>query len=105
VVRDYTSISFFNYLTFTECLKLTKALQKTADTLQTVANLYEGHVRQASFSFVFYRSIRLNFATKARRTQLATHESLKLLAHPAAVYEASLLPPLCNSRLTGGFFG
>jgi len=49
-----------------ECLKLTKALQKTADTLQTVANLYEGH---------------------ARRTQLATHESLKLLAHPSAVYE------------------
>lgn len=32
-----------------ECLNLTKALQKTADTLQTVSNLYEGHVRQTCF--------------------------------------------------------
>ena len=47
-------ISFVNHFTFTECLKLTKALQKTADTLQTVANLYEGHVRQASLPFVFF---------------------------------------------------
>ena len=46
-------MSFFNHLAFTECLKLTKALQKTADTLQTVANLYEGHVRQASLPFFF----------------------------------------------------
>jgi sorting nexin-9/18/33 len=28
-----------------ECLKLTKAAQKTCETLQTVANLYDGHVR------------------------------------------------------------
>ena len=45
------------------------------------------YVRLPSLSFV-----RLNFVLrqKARRTQLATHESLKLLAHPAAVYEVSL---------------
>ena len=42
--------SFLNIIT--ECLKLTKALKKTADTLQTVANLYEGHVRQAYSPFV-----------------------------------------------------
>jgi len=30
---------------WTECLKLTKAVQKTCETLQTVANLYDGHVR------------------------------------------------------------
>ncbi|KAF8960308.1 hypothetical protein BDZ97DRAFT_1665982 [Flammula alnicola] len=50
-----------------DCLKLTKAVQKTCETLQTVANLYDGH---------------------ARRTQLATHESLKLMAHPSSLYES-----------------
>ncbi|KAH9478454.1 Sorting nexin-33 [Psilocybe cubensis] len=50
-----------------DCLKLTKAVQKTSETLQTVANLYDGH---------------------ARRTQLATHESLKLMAHPSSLYES-----------------
>ncbi|KAF8155604.1 hypothetical protein B0H34DRAFT_659740 [Crassisporium funariophilum] len=49
-----------------DCLKLSKAMQKTSETLQTVANLYDGH---------------------ARRTQLATHESLKLMAHPSSLYE------------------
>ncbi|KAF9048732.1 hypothetical protein BJ165DRAFT_1343327 [Panaeolus papilionaceus] len=49
-----------------ECLSLSKAVQKTSETLQTVANLYDGH---------------------ARRTQLATHESLKLMAHPSSLYE------------------
>ncbi|KAF9568707.1 hypothetical protein CPC08DRAFT_679040 [Agrocybe pediades] len=52
-----------------ECLKLTKAVQKTCETLQTVANLYDGHAR-------------------ARGTQLATHESLKLMAHPSPIYES-----------------
>ena len=96
-----TSISFIDHLTFIECLKLTKALQKTADTLQTVANLYEGHVRQASLPFFFldFSSLTLHYDKKARRTQLATHESLKLLAHPAAVYEVSLFLSLYNLRL------
>ncbi|KAF9072231.1 hypothetical protein BDP27DRAFT_1320612 [Rhodocollybia butyracea] len=49
-----------------ECLTLTKALQKTAETLQIVADLYDDH---------------------ARRTQLATHESLKSVAHPSPTYE------------------
>jgi len=50
-----------------DCLKLTKALQKTSETLQTVADLYDDH---------------------ARRTQLATHESLKNVAHPSTMYQA-----------------
>lgn len=49
-----------------ECLKLTKAMQRTADTLQSVADLYDDH---------------------ARRTQLATHESLKSVAHPSSLYQ------------------
>jgi len=49
-----------------DCLKLTKAMQKTSETLQNVADLYDDH---------------------ARRTQLATHESLKGLAHPYSMYE------------------
>ncbi|KAF8870696.1 hypothetical protein CPB84DRAFT_1818323 [Gymnopilus junonius] len=53
----------------TECLSLSKAVQKTCETLQTVANLYDGH---------------------ARRTQLATHESLKLMAHPSSLYESAV---------------
>lgn len=48
-----------------ECLRLTKALQKTSETLQNVADLYDDH---------------------ARRTQLATHEALKGVAHPEAIY-------------------
>ncbi|EMD35638.1 hypothetical protein CERSUDRAFT_157518 [Gelatoporia subvermispora B] len=50
-----------------QCLKLTKALQKTSETLQTVADLYDDH---------------------ARRTLLATHESLKSVAHPSTLYQA-----------------
>ncbi|KAF7795635.1 hypothetical protein EIP86_006800 [Pleurotus ostreatoroseus] len=48
-----------------DCLKLTKAMQKTSETFQTVADLYEDH---------------------ARRTQLITHEGLKNVAHPSAIY-------------------
>ncbi|KAJ7461859.1 hypothetical protein B0H11DRAFT_2056357 [Mycena galericulata] len=49
-----------------DCLKLTKAMQKTAEALQSVADLYDDH---------------------ARRTQLATHEALKSVAHPGSLYE------------------
>ncbi|KAG1729161.1 hypothetical protein EDB19DRAFT_1897298 [Suillus lakei] len=48
------------------CLKLTKAMQKTSDGLQIVADLYDDH---------------------ARRTQLATHEALKSVAYPYQSYE------------------
>ncbi|KAF7986303.1 hypothetical protein HWV62_35256 [Athelia sp. TMB] len=52
-----------------DCLRLTKALQKTSETLQNVADLYDDH---------------------ARRTQLVTHESLKGVAHPYSMYEPVL---------------
>ncbi|KAF9517696.1 hypothetical protein BS47DRAFT_1314028, partial [Hydnum rufescens UP504] len=48
-----------------ECLVLTKALQKMAECLQTVADLHDDH---------------------ARRTQLATHEFMKHAAHPKELY-------------------
>ncbi|KAJ3565647.1 hypothetical protein NP233_g7501 [Leucocoprinus birnbaumii] len=48
-----------------ECLHLTKGLQKLSDTLQSIADLYDDH---------------------ARRTQLATHKSLKTMAHPDTIY-------------------
>ncbi|TFY81957.1 hypothetical protein EWM64_g2053 [Hericium alpestre] len=48
-----------------ECLRLTKALQKTSETLQGVADLYDDH---------------------ARRTQLLTHDALKDVAHPSSLY-------------------
>ncbi|KDQ07407.1 hypothetical protein BOTBODRAFT_180691 [Botryobasidium botryosum FD-172 SS1] len=47
------------------CLRLTKALQKMAESLQAIADLHDDH---------------------ARRTQLATHEMLKDVAHPKALY-------------------
>lgn len=50
-----------------ECLKLTKAMQKTSDAFQHVADLYDDH---------------------ARRTQLATHESFKNVAHPSSLYSS-----------------
>ncbi|KAF7360444.1 Sorting nexin lst-4 [Mycena venus] len=49
-----------------DCLKLTKAMQKTSDALQSVADLYDDH---------------------ARRTQLVTHEALKSVAHPSSLYQ------------------
>ncbi|KIM70416.1 hypothetical protein SCLCIDRAFT_101191 [Scleroderma citrinum Foug A] len=48
------------------CLKATKAIQKVGGALQGVARLYDDH---------------------SRRTMLATHQSLKGLAHPHMVYQ------------------
>ncbi|TFY70943.1 hypothetical protein EVG20_g2061 [Dentipellis fragilis] len=48
-----------------DCLRLTKALQKTSETLQSVADLYDDH---------------------ARRRQLLTHDALKTVAHPSPLY-------------------
>ena len=50
---------------FPDCLKLTKSMQKAADTLQSVADMYDDH---------------------ARRTQLITHEALKGVSHPYTTY-------------------
>ena len=49
-------------------------MQKAADTLQSVADIYDDH---------------------ARRTQLATHETLKGVSHPYTTYAVrhSCLPP------------
>ena len=44
---------------------MTKSMQKTADTLQSVADTYDDH---------------------ARRTQLITHEALKGVSHPYTTY-------------------
>lgn len=51
-----------------DCLKLTKSMQKAADTLQSVADMYDDH---------------------ARRTQLITHEALKGVSHPYTTYAVS----------------
>ncbi|KAG8880051.1 hypothetical protein FRB97_001202 [Tulasnella sp. 331] len=48
-----------------DCLRRTKAFQRLAETLQSVATAYDDH---------------------ARRTQLATHETLKDVAHPGGIY-------------------
>ncbi|KAG8926590.1 hypothetical protein FRC02_008791 [Tulasnella sp. 418] len=48
-----------------DCLRLTKALQKMAETLQSTADIYDDH---------------------ARRTQLITHDMLKDVSHPASLY-------------------
>ncbi|EJC97781.1 uncharacterized protein FOMMEDRAFT_149578 [Fomitiporia mediterranea MF3/22] len=53
----------------TDCLRLTKCIQKTAETLQGVADLYDGH---------------------ARRTMLETEDSLKDAAHPDKTYSPIL---------------
>ena len=52
-----------------DCLKLTKSMQKAANALQSVADLYDDH---------------------ARRTQLITHEALKGVSHPYTVYAVRL---------------
>ncbi|KAL5499175.1 hypothetical protein ACEPAH_1693 [Sanghuangporus vaninii] len=48
-----------------ECLRFTKCMQKTAETLQGVADLYDNH---------------------ARRTMLETEDSLKDVAYPNVIY-------------------
>lgn len=65
-----------------DCLKLTKAVQKTAETLQSVANMYDDHVSGQIIACVAVRSRSL----QARRRQLATHEALKSVAHPYMTY-------------------
>ena len=55
-----------------DCLKLTKSMQKAADALQSVADMYDDH---------------------ARRTQLITHESLKGVSHPYTTYVVCLSCP------------
>ncbi|KAG8974512.1 hypothetical protein FRB90_009757, partial [Tulasnella sp. 427] len=48
-----------------DCLRRTKAYQRTAETLQHIADAYDDH---------------------ARRTQYATHDALRDVAHPSATY-------------------
>ncbi|KAK7056363.1 hypothetical protein VNI00_002917 [Paramarasmius palmivorus] len=48
------------------CLGMTKAMQRTSEALQSVADLYDDH---------------------ARRTQLVTHEALKGVSHPSSLYD------------------
>ncbi|KAG8960054.1 hypothetical protein FRC05_007128 [Tulasnella sp. 425] len=50
-----------------DCLKRTKAYQRTVETLQYIADAYDDHI-------------------SARRTQYATHDALKDVAHPSATY-------------------
>ncbi|EEB91260.1 hypothetical protein MPER_10413 [Moniliophthora perniciosa FA553] len=45
---------------------MSKAMQRTSEALQSVADLYDDH---------------------ARRTQLATHEALKGVSHPSSIYD------------------
>lgn len=65
VKRRYGSIPVTDTNHVLDCLKLTKSMQKTADTLQSVADIYDDH---------------------ARRTQLITHEALKGVSHPYTTY-------------------
>lgn len=73
---------------WTDCLKLTKAVQKTAETLQTVADLYDDHVCAKLFACAALHSRLL----QARRRQLATHEALKSVAHPYMIYQVCYTP-------------
>ncbi|EKM76773.1 hypothetical protein AGABI1DRAFT_78208 [Agaricus bisporus var. burnettii JB137-S8] len=53
-----------------ECVNLTKGLKKFSEALHFIADLYDDH---------------------ARRTQFATHESLKSMAHPDLMYQDVIL--------------
>lgn len=43
-VLSFVHVNYYYSPLPLECLKLSKAVQKTCETLQTVANLYDGHV-------------------------------------------------------------
>jgi hypothetical protein len=66
----------------TDCLRMTKALQRAAESLQSVADLYDDNVG----TFIDGRVAELIGARQARRTQLNSHEALKDVAHPSALY-------------------
>ena len=59
-------------------------MQKAADTLQSVADIYDDH---------------------ARRTQLATHETLKGVSHPYTTYAVChfCLPPKESEQVVDTF--
>jgi sorting nexin-9/18/33 len=66
-------------------------MQKTAETLQHVADLYDDHVRVYS-GFLNRRSgfdccLSSWLISQAHRRQLATHEGLKNVAHPSSIYK------------------
>ncbi len=67
---------------------MTKAIQKTSDTLQIVADLYDDHVRANAVYVRRYRQGKLIAIAcfQARRTQLVTHEAFKNVAHPSTLY-------------------
>jgi len=70
-----------------DCLRLTKALQKTAEGLQSVADLYDDNVSASRDGGV----TELMGVRQARRTQLNSHEALKDVAHPSALYAVRTL--------------
>lgn len=70
-----------------ECLSLTKSIQRTSETLQSVADMYDDHVCVIPQYFTVRMELMNLFLSQARRTQLATHESLKGVAHPSPIYE------------------
>lgn len=77
-----------------DCLKATKAIQKVSGALQSIARLYDDNVsvlRRCRFGYA--RMISL----QSRRTMLATHQSLKSLAHPHMVYQ--VISPCQRSML------
>jgi len=48
VLAWFYRVSRFTKASLEDCLKLTKAMQKTSDTLQSVADLYDDHVSALS---------------------------------------------------------
>lgn len=50
---------FLEFERISECLRLSKAIQKTCETLQTVANLYDGHVRCFPIPDTFFVALKL----------------------------------------------
>jgi len=59
-------------------------MQRTSDALQSIADLYDDHVSKGRC--LYHQEETFNLS-KARRTQLATHESLKGVSHPSSLYD------------------
>lgn len=66
-----------------ECVNLTKGFKKFSEALHFIADLYDDHVSLSVVTNIFLAYC----YDQARRTQFATHESLKSMAHPDLMYQ------------------
>ena len=80
-----------------DCLGLTKCLQRTAETLHGIGELYDSHVPVYKFLKLQFANVKL---PQARKSLFVIEESLQDVVHPAKIYEVCTLIAIGQQSLT-----